>query len=65
MSSNPPSAPNDLNTQIITTTQRLFNLRPHEWQIGIIHDLVQSHHSNNKTNTLVVRPTGGGKSLVY
>ena len=63
MSSNPPS-PNDLNMQIITATQRLFHLRPHERQIGIIQDLVQSHSSNNKTIMLAVRPTGGGKSLV-
>ena len=52
--------PNDLIMQIITATQRLFHLScPHEWQIGIIQDLlVQSHCSNNKTNMLVVRPTG-------
>ena len=52
MSSNPPSRPNDLNMQIITSTQRLFHLCPHEWQIRIIQDLVQSHSSNNKTNML-------------
>ena len=65
MSSNAPS-PNNLNMQIITATQRLFHLHPHEWQtIGIIQDLVQSHRSNNTNHVLVVRPTSGVKSLVY
>ena len=64
MSSNHPP-PDGLNAQIITTTERLFDLTPHEWQIGIINDLVQSHRFNNKSNMLIVRPTGGGKSLVY
>ena len=63
MSSNHPP-PDGLNAQIITTTERLFDLTPHEWQIGIINDLVQSHRFNNKSNMLIVRPTGGGKSLV-
>ena len=64
MSSNPPP-PDVLNTQIVTTTERLFDLTPHDWQTRIIHDLVQSHRSNNKSTMLIVRPTGGGKSLVY
>ena len=64
MSSNHPP-PDGLNAQIITTTERLFDLTPHEWQIGMINDLVQSHRFNNKSNMLIVRPTGGGKSLVY
>ena len=64
MSSNPPP-PDDINAQIVTTTQRLFQLTPREWQIGIIRDLVHSHRSNIKSNMLIVRPTGGGKSLVY
>ena len=64
MSSNHPP-PDVLNTQIVTTTERLFDLTPHDWQTGIIHDLVQCHRSNNKSNMLIVRPTGGGKSLVY
>ena len=57
--------PDVLNTQIVTTTERLFDLTPHYWQTGIINDFVQSHRSNNKSNMLIVRPTGGGKSLVY
>ena len=64
MSSNHPP-PDVLNAQIVTTTERLFDLTPHEWQTGIINDLVQSHRFNNKSNMLIVRPTGGGKSLVY
>ena len=31
----------------------------------IIRHLVLSHRSNDNTNMVVVRPTGGGKSLVY
>ena len=64
MSSNTPP-PDDLHTEIVNTTQRLFQLRPHEWQIRIIRHLVLSHRSNDNTNMVVVRPTGGGKSLVY
>ena len=65
MSSNPPP-PDDINAQIVTTTQRLFQLTPCKLQIGtIIRDLVRSHCSNIKSNMLIVRPTGGGKSLVY
>ena len=64
MSSNTPP-PDDLHTEIVNTTQRLFQLHPHEWQIRIIRHLVLSHRSNNNTNMVVVRPTGGGKSLVY
>ena len=64
MSSNRPP-PDVLNAQIVTTTKRLFDLTPHEWQTEIINDLVQSHRFNNKSNMLIVRPTGGGKSLVY
>ena len=30
--------PDDINAQIVTTTQRLFQLIPREWQIGIIRD---------------------------
>ena len=64
MTSNPPP-PDPLYTEIVSTTQRLFQVRPYEWQIQIIRDLVLSHRSNNKENMLVVRPTGGGKTLVY
>ena len=64
MTSNPPP-PDPLYNEIVSTTQRLFQVRPYEWQIQIIRDLVLSHRSNNKENMLVVRPTGGGKTLVY
>ena len=50
---------------LLAATQQLFQLHPHEWQIQIIRHLVLSHRSNNNTNMLVVRPTDGGKSLVY
>ena len=64
MSSNPPP-PDDINAQIVTTTQGLvFQLTSREWQIRIIRDLVHSHRSNIKSK-LIVRPTGRGKSMVY
>ena len=47
MTSNPPP-PDPLYTEIVSTTQRLFQVRPYEWQIQIIRDLVLSHRSNNK-----------------
>ena len=64
MTSNAPP-PDPLYNEIVSTTQRLFQVRPYEWQIQIIRDIVISHRSNNKQNMLVVRPTGGGKTLVY
>ena len=64
MTSNAPP-PDPLYNEIVSTTQRLFQVQPYEWQIQIIRDIVLSHRSNNKQNMLVVRPTGGGKTLVY
>ena len=65
MTSNTPP-PDRLYNEIVSTTQQLFQVRPYEWQIQIIRDLVLSHQSNNKKeNMLVVRPTGGGETLVY
>jgi hypothetical protein len=64
MTSNAPP-PDPLYNEIVSTTQRLFQVQPYEWQIQIIRDIVISHRSNNKQNMLVVRPTGGGKTLVY
>ena len=64
MSSNTPP-PDDLHAEIVNTTQRLFQLHPRKWQIQIIRHLVLSHRSYNNTHMVVVRPTGGDKSLVY
>ena len=51
--------PDPLYNEIVSTTQRLFQVRPpYEWQIQIIRDLVLSHWSNHKENMLVVRPRG-------
>jgi superfamily II DNA helicase RecQ len=64
MSSNTPP-PDPLYNEIVSTTQLLFRLQPYEWQIQIIQEIVLSHRSNNQMNMLIVRPTGGGKTLVY
>ena len=67
MSTNQPP-PTELNDQMISIApcQRLFQFPPHhEWQSDVIRSLIQAHRQTTVTNMLVIRPTGGGKSLIY
>ena len=64
MSSDPPP-PIELNDPISIASQRLFQFPPHEWQSDVIRSLLQAHRQTTVTNMLVIRPTGGGKSLIY
>ncbi len=64
MSSDPPP-PTDLDDEITNACQRIYSFPPHEWQSSVIRSLVTAHRQKKKTNKLLVRPTGGGKSLVY
>ena len=64
MSSDPPP-PTELNDPISIACQRLFQFPPHEWQSHVIRLLLQAHQQTTVTNMLVIRPTGGGKSLIY
>ena len=44
MTSNTPP-PDPLYNEIVSTTQRLFQVQPYEWKIQIFQDLVLSHRS--------------------
>ena len=64
MSSDAPPQTN-LNTEITTACQRLYQFTPHEWQSSVIRNIITAHRAKQNTNMILVRPTGGGKSLVY
>ena len=60
-----PPPPTLSDTQIISACHRLYKYPPYKWQFDAIRDLTDAHQLSKPTNMLVVRPTGGGKSLVY
>ena len=64
MSSDPPP-PTEVNDPISIACQQLFQFPPHEWQSHVIQLLLQAHRQTTVTNMLVIRPTGGSKSLIY
>ncbi len=64
MSTNQPP-PSELHAQITNACQRLFQFPPHEWQSDVIRSLIMAHQRTSVTNMLVIRTTGGGKSLIY
>ena len=65
MSSDAPPQTN-LNAEITATCQRLYQFTPHEWQSSVIwRIIITAHRAKQKTNIILVRPTGGDKSLVY
>ena len=56
---------NDSDLAIHRTCQSLMSLVPHEWQSSVIKVLIDAKRSSSITDMLLVRPTSGGKSLVY
>ena len=64
MSSDAPPQTN-LNAKITAACQRLYQFPPHEWQSSVIRNIITAHRAKQKTNMILVRPTGSGKSLVY
>ena len=49
----------------ITRCQQTFQLLPRQWQVEVGSELIESHFTNVPIKHLCVRPTGGGKSLVF
>ena len=49
----------------ISRCQQTFQLLPRQWQVEVGSVLIQSHFTNVSIKHLCVRPTGGGKSLVF
>ena len=49
----------------ISRCQETFQLLPRQWQVEVGSELIESHFTNVPIRHLCVRPTGGGKSLVF
>ena len=47
------------------TCQSMFNVDPHPWQTAVAAKFLESVCEKKPTKYLCVRPTGGGKSLVF
>ena len=66
MSSDAAPPQTNLNDQITSAWQFLFQFPPHKWKLTVIEScLIIAHRLKNKTNMLVVWPTGREKFLVY
>ena len=62
-SSQPQITPYEKEFITIATTS--FNIIPFKWQYSIGGLMIESIKKNRVSNILCVRPTGGGKSLLY
>ena len=49
----------------VTRCKSTFNLTPHDWQVEVGSELIKSNLDAEPFSHLCVRPTGGGKSLVF
>jgi superfamily II DNA helicase RecQ len=61
----PPPQPNDFEKVFINTSQSSFNTVPYYWQYFLGGGLLKAYANNTSITQLCVRPTGGGKSLLY
>ena len=65
MSYPPPPPPNTFEKVFINTSLASFNTTPYYWQYFLGGRLLEAHANNSSITQLCVRPTGGGKSLLY
>ena len=63
MTSNTPSI-SKYTALFITKCINTFTLNPHQWQMEVGAELIDSGMKGPSIRSLWVRPTGGGKSLV-
>ncbi len=58
-------ASDQYTTLFTTECQRTYNITPYPWQVEVGKVLIQASVEKNPLRYLCVRPTGGGKSLVF
>lgn len=49
----------------IATSERKFNGTPYPWPSEVGSNILRAHKKDNFVSFLLVRPTGGGKTLVF
>ena len=64
MQSNTPQT-DDYEIQFVQTSQQTFHRTPYEWQSAVGSAFLRDYYNNKYQKILLVRPTGGGKSLVF
>ena len=64
MQSNTPQT-DDYEIQFVQTSQQTFHRTPYEWQSAVGSAFLRDYYNNKYQKILLVRPTSGGKSLVF
>ena len=59
------TSPNEHQQTFINITNTSFNTDPYKWQYELGGMIIEAVASNTPFCLLCVRPTGGGKSLLY
>ncbi len=59
------SIPSPFAVDFNSVCRSTFHVNPYPWQTGVGSKILQAHYEKKEIRTLMVRPTGGGKTLVF
>ena len=65
MSNQHPPQPTPHQQTFINIANSLFHIQPYPWQFGMGNFAIQCISNNQDFKFICIRPTGGGKSLLY